>query len=104
MATKIRGEDKLTRTMARGQAYINGIIKEQESIVEAAEERIKRINSEVNALRFRLKLYLTGKMPDEKYHDMKHDYEGLLVERAALQRAIVVAQESIEAAKLHTIE
>jgi hypothetical protein len=101
---KIKGEDILTRTMARGRAYINEVVKEQESIVEAAEKRIRRINSEVDALRYRLKPYFKEKVPDEKYHDLKHDYERLLVERATLQRAIVVAQESIEAAKLHTIE
>jgi len=101
---KIKGEDKLTREMARTQAYINEIIREQVSVIEAAEKRIESINKELKALRFRLRPYVEDKSPDENYYDLKHQYEEILVERSTLQRTIVVAQESIESAKLHTIE
>jgi len=97
--------DKLDVQRARSETYSEMIVKEQEGIIEVSENGIKRINSDLKALQTRLKGY-TGLKPkprDDIYADLKHRYEFKLGERAALQNAINMAEESITAAKLHQI-
>jgi len=90
---------------ARSEAYTEAIIREQEGLITAAQDGIKKINSDMKALRVRLKVYVgpNPKKRDEIYADMKHRYEHKLGERATLQNAITMAEESISAAKLHHI-
>lgn len=78
------------------------IVREQEQIVEAATKGIERINSDLKALQRRLKQHLKGPYTDN-YYDMKERYGNKLAERESLQRAIVIAENSISAAKLHVI-
>lgn len=97
--------NKLDVQRARSEAYTESIIREQKGLVSTAEQGIKKINSDMKALRVRLKPY-TGTSPktqDEVYSDLKHRYEYKLGERAILQNAINMAEESISAAKLHHI-
>ena len=94
-------EDKL----ARGQTYIQQIIKEQERLAEVAETRNQAINRDLKALRFRLKPY-TGKSPrkrDELYFKLKDEYEELLQRRSVNNQTIITAEESIEYARLNTM-
>ena len=97
--------DKLDTQRARSETYSEMIVKEQGGIIEVSENGIKRINSDLKALQMRLKGY-TGLKPkprDDIYADLKHRYEFKLGERATLQNAINMAEESITAAKLHQI-
>jgi uncharacterized Fe-S cluster-containing radical SAM superfamily enzyme len=79
------------------------IIREQEQVITAAEKGIKRINSDLKALGKRLQKYLDGADFDEVYYDLKDRYMNKLAERAALERAISIAEESITASQLHVI-
>ena len=97
--------DKLDTQRARSEAYSEMIVREQQGLIEAAENGIKKINSDLDALRIRLKAY-TGPKPkerDETYADLKYRYEFKIGERVSLQNAISIAEESITAAKLHHI-
>ncbi len=100
-----RDAAKLDKQRARSEAYTEAIIREQKGLVTAAEQGIKKINLDLKALRVRLKPYVgtRPKAPDATYADLKHRYEYKLGERAALQNAINMAEESISAAKLHHI-
>lgn len=100
-------QDKATldNQRARSEAYTEAIIREQEGLVAAAQQGIKKINSDLKALQIRLKPYI-GARPkpiSEIYTDLKHRYEYKLGERATLQNAVTMAEESISAAKLHHI-
>ena len=100
-----RDANKLDAQRVRSETYSEMIVKEQEGLIEIAENGIKKINSDLKALQTRLKGY-TGLKPrprDDIYADLKHRYEFKLGERAALQNAINMAEESITAAKLHQI-
>jgi len=97
--------NKLDAQRARSEAYTEAIIREQQGLITAAEDGLKKINSDLLAFRVRLKRY-TGKNPqkrDSLYADLKYRYEYKLGERAVLQNAINIAEESISAAKLHHI-
>lgn len=86
-------------------AYSEMIVREQKSLVEAANAGIKKINSDLKALKHRLGPYTT-KTPkdwDSTAADLKFRYESKLKERAVLERAREIAEESIVAAKLHMI-
>ena len=101
-----RDAAKLDEERARSEAYTSMIIKEQEGIIEAAEQGIAKINGELQALRIRLTPYTDENNPrpmDEKGDDLKHRYMMRLRERASLEEARVMAEESITAAKLHMI-
>jgi chromosome segregation ATPase len=97
--------DKLDRERARLGAKVEQIIREQEAVIKAAEKGIQTINSDLKALRWRLKVYQTRKPRelDDTYYNLKTRYENKLQERAALERAHEMAAESITAAKLHMI-
>lgn len=97
--------EKLDNERAKSEAYSESIIREQEGLIEAANNGIVKINSDLNALKKRLTVY-TGSRPkpiDDTYADMKRRYESKLAERAVLQNAVTMAEESITAAKLHHI-
>lgn len=97
--------DQLDRKRVNAGAYSATIIREQETLVEAANEGIKKINSDLKSLRIRLKPY-TLKNPrewDSTAVDLKFRYESKLSERATLERAREIANESIAAAKLNMI-
>lgn len=81
------------------------IIREQEWIIDTASKHIGRINNELRGLKKRLEPYVSNKPKerDEKYFNLKDRYEQALNDRMSLERAIVMAEESITAAKLHTI-
>jgi hypothetical protein len=100
-----KDEAKLDNQRARSEAYTSSIVKEQKGLVEAAQKRISKINRDLKALRIRMKAYVTKtpKARDERYYRLKDTYANNLQERAALQRAILVAEESITASELHHI-
>ena len=80
------------------------IIAEQENVIEAADKGMKILNDDMRALRKRLDKYtLQGAVFDDLYYDLTDRYRTKLAERAALERARSIAQESITAAKLNTI-
>ena len=100
-----RDANKLDRERAKMNAKMEVVIREQEAIIEVAEKSIDKMNSDLKALTIRLKKY-TGTSPaklDEAYSDLKDRYEQKLQERATLQRAKSMAEESITAARLHAI-
>lgn len=110
MASKLqqrfeKSASKVENKLAKGQVYIQQIIKEQEILIDTSEKRIQAINRDFRALKFRLKPY-TGKRPkpyDNTYFRLKDEYEELLGRRAVLQRTITVAEESIAYAQLNTM-
>lgn len=80
------------------------IIREQEQVIQSADKGIDIINSDLKALQKRLQRYLNqGAVFDAVYYDLTDRYSNKLSERATLEKARVVAEESITAAKLHTI-
>ncbi|MHA2426524.1 MAG: hypothetical protein ACXADB_00590 [Candidatus Hermodarchaeia archaeon] len=100
-----RDAARLDNQRIKSGAYTESIIQEQENLVAVSQTGINRINADLRALRNRLKMY-TGTKPkpiDEKYSDLKHRYESKLGERAVLQNAISIAEESITAARLSHI-
>lgn len=78
------------------------IIREQEQVIEAATKGIDRVNNDLKALERRLKPHLEGPY-DDNYYEMKERYGNKLAERESLQRAIVMAENSISATKLHVL-
>ena len=103
--TKMIDKDlkKLNRNYAKGKVYIYGIIKEQESIIKTSEIEISKINKELTKSKKRLEPYLKKKELDSSYYEEKRKYEQLLIDRNTYQKAINIATESIESAKLHEI-
>jgi hypothetical protein len=97
--------NKVDRQRIKLDTKAEEIIKEQLRVIKAAEKGIERLNSDLSALRFRLKTY-TGKFPKSKdsgYYTMKQRYENKLQEREVLQNAKNIAEESISASRLHRI-
>jgi len=103
--TKMIDKDlkKLNRNYAKGKYYIEGIIKEQEVIIKTIEVEISKINEELIKSKKRLEPYLKDKEFDGLYYEEKRKYEQLLIDRNTYQKAINIATESIESAKLHEI-
>jgi len=96
---------KLDKERARSESYSLMIIKEQEGILEATDEGIRRVNDELKALRTRLAPYVSENPAtmDEKGVDLKHRYSMKLRERDTFEKARSMAEESITAAKIHMI-
>jgi len=96
---------KLDSQRVRSEAYTATIIKDQETLIETANDGIERINVDLKSLRRRLEPYTnTRPIPmDAKYNDLKFRYETRLKERSSLEKARVMAEESLTAAKLHLI-
>jgi len=102
--TKMIDKDlkKLNRNYAKGKVYIYGIIKEQEAVIKTSEVEINRINKELTKSKKKLEPYLRKEF-DSFYYEEKGKYEQLLIDRNTYQKAINIATESIESAKLHEI-
>lgn len=96
---------RLDSQRVRSEAYTATIIKDQETLIETANDGIARINVDLKSLRRRLEPYAnTHPIPmDSKYNDLKFRYETRLKERVSLEKARVMAEESLTAAKLHLI-
>lgn len=108
MASKLqqrfeKSASKVENKLAKGQVYIQQIIKEQEILIDTSEKRIQAVNRDLRALRFRLKPYTVKKPHDDTYFRLKDEYEELLGRRAVLQRTITVAEEAIAYAQLNTM-
>ena len=99
----LKGQPQLEHNLVKAQAYVQTIIKDQEKVLEIAAERIKALNKDLRALRFRLKPFQKGKEPNFTYYRLKEEYEDKLQRRAVYQRAINMAEESISAARLNTV-
>lgn len=100
-----RDADKLDKLRVNADLRAHKIIREQETIVAKSNAGIERLNSDLKALRRRLDVY-TGKKVgkyDDAYYRMKDEYQNKLAERGVLERARVVAEESITASKLHVV-
>lgn len=95
--------NKLNKNYAKGKVYIAGIIKEQEVIIKTSEIEIDKINKELTESKKKLEPYLRNKEVDSFYYEEKGKYEQLLIDRNTYQKAINIATESIESAKLHEI-
>ena len=96
--------NKLQKAYAKGKIYIEGLIREQEAMVESSEKQIRKINRELDKSSKQLNKYVEGKPIDEEFRDLKERYSALLESRFNLQNAISIAAESITAAKLTMIE
>jgi len=94
---------KLNRNFAKGKYYIDGIIKEQETIIKVSEIEINKINKELSRSKKRLEPYLKDKELDSFYFEEKRKYEQMLIDRNTFQKAILIADESIESAKLYEL-
>jgi Skp family chaperone for outer membrane proteins len=80
------------------------IIREQEQVIQAADKGIDVLNSDLKALQRRLQKYTNqNAVFDALYYDLTDRYANKLSERATLERARNMAEESITAAKLHVI-
>lgn len=97
--------DRLNNERVKLGTKVGQIILEQEAVVEASEKSIKMINSDLKAMRRRLAPYTSNKprRANTTYYELKGQYETKLQERAVLQNAHQLAEESIVAAKLHMI-
>ena len=98
-----READKLDDKRARGEAYKQSIVKEQENIRNKAEQTIVKLNGGLRAMRVRLQAYLDREEFSEAYYDLRDRYGNMLVEREQLLKTISVCDESITGAKLHNI-
>lgn len=79
------------------------IIREQERIIQVASDGISKLNSMLASIRTKLEPYLKSVKLDAEYYDLTDKYRNALSERAVLQNAITLAQESITASKLNII-
>jgi len=95
---------KLNREYARGRVYIEGLIREQQDIIKESEAKLKITNEEIVKIRKELEPYTKGVEFDDNYRKLKRKYADLLIARNNLQKAIIVADESISEAKLSYIE
>jgi hypothetical protein len=98
-----RDVEKIDRARAKVDASSELIIRQQEQVIVASEKGIEKLNSDMDALRKRLEPYLKTVAFDERYYELKARYVSKLGERGTLERARVLAEESITAAKLHMI-
>lgn len=97
--------DRLDKRRVKLGVKSEEIIREQEWVIETSSKHIEKINKELKGLKRRLEPYASDRPlnRDEKYFSLKDRYERALNDRMSFERAIVIAEESITAAKLHTI-
>ena len=94
--------DKLNKQFAKGKIYIEGIVREQKEIIKTAEKGMEEMSSRINSLEIDLKPYVEDeKELDDKFKELKTEYQDCVMNKLSLQRAILVASESIEEAKLN---
>lgn len=100
-----KDEKKLNTSRALLNTKMEQIINEQEGVIVASNKLIDKLNSDAKSLTIRLTPYVgtTPKKMDEKYYDLKERYISAVQERAVLQNAITISEESITAAKLNII-
>lgn len=98
----MRSAEKMDKVRAKVNLKVQMIIREQEQIIEATTKAIKQLNSDLLALRRRLEPRKEGPYNDT-YYDLKDRYTNKLAERAVLENARTMAEESISAAKLYVI-
>jgi len=95
--------DRIDIKRARGEAYKQSIIIEQENIRNKAEQTVAKINNGLKAMRMRLQAYLDKGDFSEAYYILRDRYADMLVEREQLLKTISVCNESITGAKLYNI-
>lgn len=96
--------ERLEKKQVEAGVKCQKVIAQQEAVIEAADKGTDRINADLKALRKRLDKYTKQDAKfDELYYELTDRYRNKLSERAALERARSIAQESITAAKLHMI-
>lgn len=100
-----RDAKKLDKLRVNADLRMHKLIREQETLVAKANKGIEKLNSDLKALRHKLKVYMDKKVGKygDAYYRMKDEYQNKLAERAALERARTVAEESIASAKLHML-
>lgn len=99
-----RDISKTATKMAKADTYINDIVSQQKKIIDVAAARIKKVNSDLKAIRFRLGPYKDRKQAlNAEYYRLKDEYEEALQERHVLENTIKIAEESIGEADLNTI-
>lgn len=100
-----KSADQLDRLRTNADLRAHKIVREQETLVAKCNKGIEKLNSDMKALKKRLSVYMEKKVGqyDDKYYRLKDEYQNKLAERAVLERARSVAEESIVAGKLHAI-
>lgn len=96
--------DRLQDQVHQGEAFIQEVIREQQSLVDAAYRERETVNLRLTSLKKALTPYLeTGERTD-KYYALLEDYEQELQARRSLTEAINVAEESISQAQLGMLD
>lgn len=94
--------EKMDKVREKVDLKAHLIIREQEQIIEVATTAIKQLNSDLLALKRRLEPRKEGPY-DDAYYDLKDRYTNKLAERAVLENARTMAEESISASKLYVV-
>lgn len=92
--------NKLENKMAQSLVYQKAIIKEQEETMKMIEMKKEEMINRRDSAQKQLQLYIDGKEHDEKYADLKWEYESCLEGIDSLNKARTICEESVEEVKL----
>ena len=98
-----RDAGKIDKLRVNADLRMHKIVREQERVIETANAGIKKLNSDLKALTKRLTPRMEKQRFDDEYFHLKDQYTNKLAERGVLERARVIAEESITAAKMHVV-
>lgn len=91
---------KLTNKLSQSLLYQKSIMKQQEEIIEMATKKKEELINRRNSAQKQLRPYLEDKERDDKYDNLKWEYESCLEGIDSLNKTISICEESIAEVKL----
>ena len=95
-----KDQDKLKTKMAQAMVYQKSIMKDQENMMNTINNKREEMMTRRDSAKRQLEPYLGKKEYDDKYDDLKQEYELCLNGLESLDQATTVCEESIAEAKL----
>lgn len=92
--------NKLESGIAQSLVYQKAIIREQKETMKVIEMKKEEMINRRDSAQKQLQLYIDGKEHDEKYIELKWEYESCLEGIDSLNKARTICEESIEEVKL----
>jgi len=96
--------DKMETDMAQSLVYQKSIMKEQEATLKMIDGKNEEMIARKDSAKKQLQLYIDGKEHDEKYAELKWEYESCLEGIDSLNKARTICEESINEVKLGMAE
>ena len=100
MNTLDKDTNLLGDKMAQSLLYQKAIIKNQEELIKKIKNKKEEMTARKESAKKQLQVYIDGKEYDEKYTELKWEYESCLEGIDSLNKSMTLCEESVAEVKL----